>query len=404
MKKWFVLGMVALFLLTVGTSSTCSAMASAEKDVVAKEVLEVIEGYYAYAYGAICNWDSKELPDLSPYMHMDEIQCQNTTMYVASCIFNRVFEAEELGYEPASTLYPYSIELLSLEQPGTTDAVAKIRLDLDRREAYPFFMLYGENTFKLRFDGGKWKITEWQSEENKDTPLIKASFSTVELKESNLSEDFSSSYEEAKFRIRKNKLGKYYADTQDEVETQEEQKNDQFVYHPYDRSRAVAYANNFVVTPNAYPNGYFYIAGNGDCTNFVSQCISYGFGVTSNYNSATSYRMDGSSTYYAGWYGGSGGGSYAWETVGPLGDYLLSDKIIRGPISSTTSLGSMQNGDVLQISFQGNGWNHSVICVDPSQRKFASHSPNQYVYWSNYEGSHNHRFIKPNFYMERAPM
>ena len=154
MKKWFVLGMAALFLLTVG-NSTCSAMASAEKDVVAKEVLEVIEGYYAYAYGAICDWDSKELPDLSPYMHMEEVQCQNTSMYVASCIFNRVFEAEELGYEPASTLYPYSIELLSLEQPSTTDAVAKIRLDLDLSEAYPLFMLRGENTFKLRYDGGR---------------------------------------------------------------------------------------------------------------------------------------------------------------------------------------------------------------------------------------------------------
>lgn len=207
MKKWFVLGMAALFLLTVGTSSTCSAMASAEKDVVAKEVLEVIEGYYAYAYGAICDWDSKELPDLSPYMHMEEVQCQNTSMYVASCIFNRVFVAEELRRDPPDTLYPYNIELLSVEQPSVTEAVARIKLDLDLSEAYPLFMLRGENTFKLRYDGGRWKITQWQSEENKDTPLIKASFSTVELKESIVNEDFNSSYEEAKIRIRKNKLG-----------------------------------------------------------------------------------------------------------------------------------------------------------------------------------------------------
>ena len=231
MKKWFVLGMVALFLLTVGTSSTCSAMASAEKDVVAKEVLEVIEGYYAYAYGAIGNWASKELPDLSPYMHMDEIQCQNTSMYVASCIFNMIFEAEELRHDPPDRLYPYSVKLLSVEQPSATEAVAKIRLDLDRREAYPLFMLHGENTFKLRSDGGKWKITEWQSEENKDTPLIKASFSTKELKKTSFSDDFESSYEEAKFRIRKNKLGTCYTDPQDKVETQDEQKNDQSAYH-----------------------------------------------------------------------------------------------------------------------------------------------------------------------------
>jgi hypothetical protein len=401
MKKWFALGMVALFLLTVGTSSTCSAMASAEKDVVAKEVLEVIEGYYAYAYGAIGNWASKELPDLSPYMHMDEIQCQNTSMYVASCIFNMIFEAEELRHDPPDTLYPYSVKLLSVEQPSATEAVAKIRLDLDRREAYPLFMLHGENTFKLRSDGGKWKITEWQSEENKDTPLIKASFSTKELKKTSFSDDFESSYEEAKFRIRKNKLGTCYTDPQDKVETQDEQKNDQFVYHPYDRVRAKNYANSFVDDPN----GYFYVAlANGDCTNFVSQCISYGFGVTSGYSSETSYRMDRSSTYYAGWYGGSGGGSYAWETVGPLGDYLLSDKITRGPISSTTSLGSMENGDVLQISFQGSGLSHSVICVDASQKKFASHSPNQHVYWSHYENCHSHRFIELNFFMERAPL
>lgn len=242
MKKLFALVMAALFLLTVGTSSTCSAMAFVKEDVFAKEVLDVIEGYYAYAYGAICNWDSRELPDLSPYMHMDEVQCQNTSLYVASCIFNRVFEADELGDDPPDTLYPYSIELLSVDQPSATEAVARIKLNLDNREAYPLFMLRGENIFKLRSDGEKLKITEWQSVENKDTSLIKAYFSTEELKESNIRDDFNSSYEDAKARIKKSLLGQYPPCTQDEVKAPEEQKNEQFDYHPYDRVRAVAYA------------------------------------------------------------------------------------------------------------------------------------------------------------------
>lgn len=71
----------------------------------------------------------------------------------------------------------------------------------------------------------------------------------------------------------------------------------------YNRTNATNYAAKYVT--NANPD-YYVVSGN-DCTNFASQCVKAGglsmTGTSGNYSD------------YNNWYGGSGGGSAAWENA-----------------------------------------------------------------------------------------
>ena len=110
----------------------------------------------------------------------------------------------------------------------------------------------------------------------------------------------------------------------------------------------------------------------GDCTNFVSQCVWAGYGgyvegstsatATQN-NIRNQYRMTSS------WYGGTGGGSPAWESVQGFWNYMTTNTGY-GPKATGYNNGyvytniaplTINYGDVLQFNSSGSGdYAHSV--------------------------------------------
>lgn len=116
----------------------------------------------------------------------------------------------------------------------------------------------------------------------------------------------------------------------------------------YNRNRAVAYARKWAHRRNpAYHN--FDTLG-GDCTNFVSQCLYAGCGMMN-------YEKD------TGWYFTTiEDRAAAWTGVEFLHQFLTGDKDI-GPYASVQPIKHAQPGDIIQFSFDGETFSHSLLVV-----------------------------------------
>ena len=133
----------------------------------------------------------------------------------------------------------------------------------------------------------------------------------------------------------------------------------------YDREKAVEYAREWAFGRN--PEFYAFDEIGGDCTNFVSQCIYAGCGVMN-------YTPD------FGWYYISPDDrSAAWTGVQFLYNFLVSNEG-RGPYGLELPLPLTQIGDVIQLSFDGISFAHTLIVTRinlfpaPQNILIASHS------------------------------
>lgn len=133
----------------------------------------------------------------------------------------------------------------------------------------------------------------------------------------------------------------------------------------YDRQAAVEYAREWAFKRN--PQFYDFEDIGGDCTNFVSQCLYAGSGVM-NY------------TPVYGWYFISPDDrSASWSGVQFLYDFLTSNSGA-GPYGVELPLFLAQIGDVIQLSFDGESFTHTVIITrillfpTPSSILIAAHS------------------------------
>lgn len=135
---------------------------------------------------------------------------------------------------------------------------------------------------------------------------------------------------------------------------------------PYDRAAATAYAARWALDRNpAYAD---FSQMGGDCTNFVSQCIHAG-------NMPMHYGGD------PGWfYISLTRRSAAWSSAAYLYDFLTSGKVRTGPAAVETTLIGAEIGDVVQLSFDGTRFTHSLIIVDKTQQELylAAHSSDVY--------------------------
>lgn len=115
---------------------------------------------------------------------------------------------------------------------------------------------------------------------------------------------------------------------------------------PYQRALAVAYARQWAFARN--PRYYNFDAIGGDCTNFVSQCLYAGCGVMN-------YTRD------VGWYYRSlGDRSAAWTGVEYLHRFLTHNQG-PGPYGEPAPLAAAELGDILQLSFDGARFSHSLL-------------------------------------------
>ena len=114
----------------------------------------------------------------------------------------------------------------------------------------------------------------------------------------------------------------------------------------YDREKAVDYARKWAYSRN--PQYYSFDNIGGDCTNFVSQCLYAGCGVMN-------YTPD------LGWYYNSLDDiSAAWSGVEYFYNFLVSNKG-DGPYGEELPLSDAEEGDFIQLSFDGIKYTHNLI-------------------------------------------
>ena len=118
---------------------------------------------------------------------------------------------------------------------------------------------------------------------------------------------------------------------------------------PYDRARAVRYAHRWAYGRN--PRFYDYEELGGDCTNFASQCLYAGTGVMN-------------FTPIFGWYYlATNDKAPAWTGVPYLHQYLTRERPSVGPVGRECQLWELRPGDLVQLRFQGEVFQHSPVVV-----------------------------------------
>lgn len=121
----------------------------------------------------------------------------------------------------------------------------------------------------------------------------------------------------------------------------------------YNRGSAIAYAHKWVYGRN--PKYYDFDPLGGDCTNFISQCLYAGCGVMN-------FTRD------VGWYYNSiNDRAPAWSGVEFLYRFLTTNKQ-DGPFAKQLPLSSALAGDIIQLSFDGIAFAHSLIVVGTGEK------------------------------------
>lgn len=117
----------------------------------------------------------------------------------------------------------------------------------------------------------------------------------------------------------------------------------------YNRRNVYEYAEKWAYLRN--PKYYNFDSVGGDCTNFVSQCIFSGWGEM-NYNKSN------------GWYYINGNNkSPSWTGVEFLYNFLRSNKDA-GPHGEETMINELKIGDIIQLSFDGVKFAHSLVVIE----------------------------------------
>ena len=120
----------------------------------------------------------------------------------------------------------------------------------------------------------------------------------------------------------------------------------------YNRKKVYEYAKKWAYARN--PQYYNYDLIGGDCTNFVSQCIFAGCNQM-NYSKNNGW-------YYI----NANNKSPSWTGVEFLYGFLTQHKG-EGPYGSKTTIEHLEIGDIIQLSFGGNKFSHSLIVIQKGE-------------------------------------
>lgn len=120
-------------------------------------------------------------------------------------------------------------------------------------------------------------------------------------------------------------------------------------FQDYDREAAVLYAHQWAYGRN--PAFYDYENIGGDCTNFASQCVFAGAGI-----------MNFTPTF--GWfYISANNKAPAWTGVPYFWNFMTRKTFSVGPVGENAVIEQMFPGDIVQLSFQGETFQHSPVVV-----------------------------------------
>lgn len=164
---------------------------------------------------------------------------------------------------------------------------------------------------------------------------------------------------------------------------------------PYDASRAVEYAKTYAETRN---RAFYNIPDwNGNCANFISQSLWFGFSP----GIKPDNRQGGNMT--SNWYAGQGGGAPAWENVEYFWDYITLLNPLQPGIHGEVvkRISELKEGGVIQLRTgrfrqTDERFNHNLILLDSSTLLFAQNSPDCLVYYSDLVNVDT-RFFNPQY-------
>lgn len=117
----------------------------------------------------------------------------------------------------------------------------------------------------------------------------------------------------------------------------------------YNRVLAIKYAKKWAYKRN--PKYYNYDKLGGDCTNFISQCI-YAGSKQMNYNNTNGW-----------YYKNVNDKSPSWTGVEFLYNFLTTNKQ-NGPIGKEVLINDINLADIVQLSFDGQKFSHTILIVD----------------------------------------
>ncbi|EOC99283.1 amidase domain-containing protein [Caldisalinibacter kiritimatiensis] len=382
MKKVITI-VLCITLLFINTFSMASTLNNEDT------IKDTIESFYNTQYDSYLEMKYK---DITPYLDMSKIQNRNKVIALKTLAIRRKY-IDEKGYGYVEKRrFPLTFNYKSIDIKNDYAKVI-LEINLDKQQAYPPFISSGENIFYLKKYNDTWKIIEHDYIGLKMFESSKVKL-LLEKKKDELFKTIDKEY-----AIDKTKEYKNY--NEDEEQSEVGVLSLPAENHYYSSSRGVYYANKYVINGNIK----FYEASTsgGDCTNFASQVLWYGFGANDTTEDiANKEMMVSGSTYSEGWYAGSGGGSRNWESVNYFWNYMTGYKSIDTPgprVSVVSSVSSLNEGGIMQIDFESDSdYDHTVILVDEDTLKFAQHSPNKYYYYSDYSGSK--RFFNPSYFRE----
>lgn len=118
---------------------------------------------------------------------------------------------------------------------------------------------------------------------------------------------------------------------------------------PYNRLAAVQYAHKWAYGRN--PVFYDYEQIGGDCTNFASQCVYAGSGIMNFEKDFGWYYIDPNNK------------APAWTGVEYFSRFMTREDASVGPVAVNATISQLEPGDVVQLSFDGEKWNHSPVVV-----------------------------------------
>ncbi len=121
----------------------------------------------------------------------------------------------------------------------------------------------------------------------------------------------------------------------------------------------------------------------GDCTNFISQCLFSG-------SKIMNYTKNG-------WdYNNANDKSPSWTGVEFLSDFLLKNKSV-GPFAKLAKIEELEVGDIIQLSFNGETFGHSLIIVEKLGNNLENIFVGAHTFDTYYRKVSSYNYIKERF-------
>lgn len=343
---------------------------------------ETIAQFFDRQYEAYTTLQNREFDDL---LDMTTLRNRNEEVWIKTLVQRRNLIAQQDFCYVNTTHFPYKITFEKYAKdermrvwsqtnaPKQNETTIHFTITGEQDNIYPpFFALNAQHTMRLKQTNGKWMITYhfFPGSERKfgfETALHVPAEQTMLHQ---LKQEF-------------------------ELPTKQTSTNSTHSSCAavlYQGTLAAEYAQKHVQSAN--PDFYQISDWIGNCSNFTSQCIWYGF-----YGGMRPEKPQDLMT--SEWFAGSGGGAPAWENVEHFWNYATQEKPtgIFGIV--VDSIFELNPGGLLQIQTKSSsssteGYHHSLLLVDPTTLAFAQNSPNCFVYYSDIVST-NMRFFNPTY-------